>query len=85
MPPSIGKPTQSQNVVNAMTSGDNVDTSGSGKERATVISSEVLEFMDVINELLNTTEAQQMAFINKIEVGENLRGRGASAVRGHQR
>ena len=84
MPPSIGKPTQSQNVVNAMTSGDNVDTSGSGKERAIIISSEVLEFMDVINELLNTTEAQQMAFINKIEVGggENLRGRGGG---GHQR
>ena len=70
--PSSGKPAQNPNAVNAMISGDNMDTSGSGKERVTAISSEVLEFMDVINELLNTTEAQQLAFINKIEVGKGV-------------
>ncbi|XP_028407493.1 oxysterol-binding protein-related protein 11-like [Dendronephthya gigantea] len=68
--PSSGKQPQGQNLVNALTTADNTDLSSS-KERITTISSEVLEYMEVINELLNTTEAQQMAFINKIEEAPN--------------
>ena len=33
-----------------------------------LISPEVLQYMQVIRELLNTTEAQQIAFIHKLEV-----------------
>ena len=61
------KQSQNQNSVAVSTFVDNADSS-SGKDRVTTISSEVLEYMDIINELLNTTEAQQIAFINKIEV-----------------
>ncbi|CAB4020311.1 oxysterol-binding -related 10 isoform X3, partial [Paramuricea clavata] len=64
--PSSGKQFHNQNAINASTSADTID-SMSGKERFTTISPEVLEYMEIINELLNTTEAQQMAFMSKIE------------------
>ena len=64
------KQAQNQNAVTLSTSVDIADSS-SGKDRVTTISSEVLEYMDIINELLNTTEAQQIAFINKIEETPN--------------
>ena len=63
--PSSARHAQNQNAV--ASPADHEDSS-SGKERVTTISSEVLEYMDVINELLNTSEAQQMAFISKLEV-----------------
>jgi hypothetical protein len=65
--PSSGKQFLNQNAINASTSADTIDTM-SGKGRFTTISPEVLEYMEIINELLITTEAQQMAFMSKIEV-----------------
>ena len=64
--PLGGKQGHNHSAVATSTS-DNMEST-SARERITAISPEVLEYMDVINELLNTTEAQQMAFINKIEV-----------------
>ena len=50
----------------SMDKNDNDDLSS--KIPVSVISPEVMEYMVVIKELLNTTEAQQMAFIKKLEV-----------------
>ncbi|XP_046860517.1 oxysterol-binding protein-related protein 11-like [Xenia sp. Carnegie-2017] len=57
-------------TISTSASGDNFDVI-LNKNRPIAVSSEVLDYMEILNELLNTSEAQQMAFLNKIEAMPN--------------